>query len=168
MSGHYYCPQCGNAALVTFDDKLYGCSRCGYTYFHNTAAAASAIIWHGTEVAWITRARDPGEGLLDLPGGFVDGSESLEQAVVREAFEEIGVALDTPRYLFSVPNRYDFHNITYCTVDAFFAFEITQRPAFEPNEEASALTWLEPRAVDPGRLAFHSARVALERLRESA
>lgn len=164
MSGHYYCPQCGNAALVTFDDKLFGCSRCGYTYFHNTAAAASAVIWQAGRIALITRARPPGEGLLDLPGGFVDGDESLEDAVLREVEEEIGLVLTAPRFLFSVPNRYSFHNINYKTVDAFFGFEIAHTPAFEPNDEAAALSWIAPADVSRDALAFHSARVALDRL----
>lgn len=168
MTAQYFCPRCGVAALDTVDNKLYGCTQCGYTYFHNTAAAVAAVIRHGREIAFITRASDPGGGLLDLPGGFVEGDESLEAAVIREVWEEIGVDLRLPRYLFSIPNRYEYHTIRYRTVDVFFAFDIDERPAFVPNEEASALHWLRLEEVDPKEVAFESVRAALRRLGNTA
>ncbi len=164
MQAQYYCPRCGLAALDTVDNKLYGCTQCGYTYFHNTAAAVAAVIHHGPEIALITRANEPGGGLLDLPGGFVEGDESLEAAVIREVYEEIGVDLRLPRYLFSIPNRYEYHTIRYRTVDVFFAFTVDERPEFVANEEASALHWMRPEDVDLKQVAFESVRAALRRL----
>jgi ADP-ribose pyrophosphatase YjhB (NUDIX family) len=168
MTAQYFCPRCGVAALDTVDNKLYGCTQCGYTYFHNTAAAVAAVIGHGREIALITRANEPGGGLLDLPGGFVEGDESLEAAIIREVREEIGMELSRPRYLFSIPNRYEYHTIRYRTVDVFFAFDVRERPPFTPNEEASALHWLRPTDVDPRAVAFESVRAALRRLNEAA
>ena len=164
MQAQYYCPRCGLAALDTVDNKLYGCTQCGYTYFHNTAAAVAAVIYHGAEIALITRANEPGGGLLDLPGGFVEGDESLEAAVIREVYEEIGVDLRLPRYLFSIPNRYEYHTIRYRTVDVFFAFTVDERPEFVVNDEASALHWMRPEDVDLNQVAFESVRAALRRL----
>ncbi len=164
MQAQYYCPRCGLAALDTVDNKLYGCTQCGYTYFHNTAAAVAAVIYHGAEIALITRANEPGGGLLDLPGGFVEGDESLEAAVIREVYEEIGVDLRLPRYLFSIPNRYEYHTIRYRTVDVFFALTVDERPEFVVNDEASALHWMRPEDVDLKQVAFESVRAALRRL----
>ena len=165
-TAQYYCPRCGLAALDTVDNKLYGCTSCGYTYFHNTAAAVAAVIYHEGKVALITRANEPGQGLLDLPGGFVEGDESLETAVVREVFEEIGLGLRQPRYLFSMPNRYEFHTIRYRTVDVFFAFDIDDVAPFVANEEAAALHWMRIEDIDLGQVAFESVRAAIRRLRQ--
>jgi len=164
MASPYYCPRCGLAALDTVDNKLYGCTDCGYTYFHNTAAAVAAVISRGNKIALITRANEPGQGLLDLPGGFVEGDESLEAAVVREVQEEIGFDLRDPRYLFSIPNRYEYHTIRYRTVDVFFAFDVDEVPPFTPNDEAAALHWLRVADIDPQQVAFESVRAALRRL----
>ena len=164
MAATYYCPRCGLAALDTVDNKLYGCTDCGYTYFHNTAAAVAAVIYRGNEIALITRANEPGQGLLDLPGGFVEGDESLETAVVREVQEEIGLALHDPRYLFSMPNRYEYHTIRYRTVDVFFAFDVDDITPFVANEEAAALHWMRLEDIDLTRVAFESVRAALRRL----
>jgi len=164
MNPSLFCPSCGNAALVNFDHKIFGCTRCGYTYYHNTAVGVAAVIAWAGRVAWITRASAPGAGLLDLPGGFVEGDESLEDAVIREAREEIGIELVAPRYLFSLPNRYRHHDIEYRTVDVFFGTEVSAPPAFTPNEEAAALAWLRLDEVAPEAIAFESVRVAVARL----
>lgn len=164
LARRYYCPSCGNAALETLDHKLYGCSECGHTYFHNTAVAVSAVIEHAGAVAWITRAQEPGAGLLDLPGGFVERDESLEAALVRETREEVGFEPQGLGYLFSIPNRYLFHGVRYSTVDVFFSCSVPHRVPFVPNDEASALEWLALSAVEPSRIAFESTRLALGRL----
>lgn len=166
MAATYYCPRCGLAALDTVDNKLYGCTSCGYTYFHNTAAAVAAVISRAGQIALITRANEPGQGLLDLPGGFVEGDESLEAAVIREVREEIGFELRDPRYLFSIPNHYEYHTIRYRTVDVFFAFDVAEILPFTPNEEAAALHWMHVADVDPQQVAFESVRAALRRLDE--
>ena len=60
--------------------------------------AVDAIITDGRAVVVITRSNEPGKGKAALPGGFIDpkqgdGVENAIQAAVREAMEEVGVAL---------------------------------------------------------------------------
>jgi ADP-ribose pyrophosphatase YjhB (NUDIX family) len=122
------------------------------------------VIEHEGRIAWITRAREPGAGLLDLPGGFVERDESLEEAVLRETREETGFTPCEPRYLFSIPNRYIFHGVRYSTVDVFFGCRLLDLGHFVPNDEASNLEWMRPESVDLGRIAFESTRLALAKL----
>jgi len=106
---------------------------------------------------------DPGKGLLDFPGGFVDPGESVETAVLRELHEELGLSLtqDGLRYLFSFANTYLYKQISYDTCDLFFQAELP--PGLNPvaADEVADLAWLDPAAVDPQRLAFASARLTL-------
>jgi hypothetical protein len=73
--------------------------------------AADAILLDDCgQAILITRLHNPGIGKLALPGGFIDGGESAEQAARREAVEETGISaqlLATPRTLAVLPRLYD-------------------------------------------------------------
>ncbi len=57
-------------------------------------AAVGAIIWKGTEVLMIRRAKPPRENEWSIPGGAQHLGEPLETALHREAMEETGVTIE--------------------------------------------------------------------------
>lgn len=159
-----HCARCGLAAAFGAESRRVSCPHCGFELFLNVASAVSAVLRHQGQVLWLRRAKAPGLGLLDLPGGFVDPDEDLEVAIARELQEELGLKVGAGRYLFSAPNRYDYGGVTYRTLDAYFEFELAALPAVTLNDEAQALMWLPPLEVTPAMLAFDSLRAALPRL----
>jgi len=161
-----YCAACGATGILVTAGRRLDCASCGFEFYQNVATAVSAVLRYQGEVAWLVRAREPGRGLLDLPGGFVDPDEALEAALSRELREELGLEVGPGRYLFSAPNHYPYAGIEYCTVDAYFAFELGVRPQVSLNDEAQALRWLSPGAVRPEMLAFDSLRAALPQLQQ--
>jgi 8-oxo-dGTP diphosphatase len=56
--------------------------------------AVSAAIIRDGHVLVVRRARAPAAGLFTLPGGVVECGETLVEAVVREAREETGIAIE--------------------------------------------------------------------------
>lgn len=58
------------------------------------AVTADGVLFDGDRVLLIRRGNPPDRGRLALPGGFVEGHESVEQAVVREVREETGLATE--------------------------------------------------------------------------
>ena len=68
------------------------------------------------------RSRNPAKGTLDLPGGFVDFGENAETSAVREVKEEtnLDIQSDQLKYLFSLPNSYEYSNFIVSTMDMFF------------------------------------------------
>lgn len=159
-----FCPRCGADGLSSEDGRRHHCAQCGFVYFHNLAAAVCVILRRGDELALVVRGQEPGKGLLDLPGGFVDPGENLEAAAVREVREELGAAIDRPRYLFSVPNLYRYRDVNYRTLDAMFELWIEDLPPVVPNAEIAALHWRPLASIKPEELAFDSVRVTLGRL----
>lgn len=115
-----FCPRCGKTDIEVYKTKAMRCTECGYIYFHNALAAVGGIIEMDGGILLTVRAQDPGKGMFDLPGGFVDYDESLEAALLREIDEEIGIEVGIREYLGSFPNRYVFKRVEYFTCDAFF------------------------------------------------
>ena len=82
-----HCPKCGSLSFDFDGEKVYNCNKCQYQFFFNAASAVGAIIINEGRLLTGVRALDPAKGLLDLPGGFVDPGESLEEALLRELQE---------------------------------------------------------------------------------
>ena len=61
---------------------------------HRTVVDAHVIMVRGGRVLLSRRRGSFGDGLWHLPSGKVDAGESLVQAAVREAWEEVGVRID--------------------------------------------------------------------------
>ena len=65
-------------------NKRWVCRACAFRYYHNVAAAVAVVLRVEEAILLTERARDPQQGFLDFPGGFVDPEETLEDAAVRE------------------------------------------------------------------------------------
>ena len=70
--------------------------------------AVDAVIQYvGDSVVLIRRKYPPFKGELALPGGFVNVGEIVEQACIREAYEETNIKVKINKLIgvFSAPNR---------------------------------------------------------------
>ncbi|MHC5060247.1 MAG: NUDIX hydrolase [Planctomycetota bacterium] len=104
-----YCPRCGGDKLAAATVKSFECPDCGFGFFLNTAAAVGALITDGQGRLLVTvRKAEPAKGTWDLPGGFTDPGESVEETVRREIKEELGLDIISMRYFCSFPNIYEF------------------------------------------------------------
>ncbi len=120
-----YCPQCGTETFEDHGERAKRCTGCGLTYFHNVASAVACFVRDGSgRYLFVRRANDPGRGTLDLPGGFVDPLETVEQAVAREILEETGLVAGCIAYVISRPNIYPFSGINIYTSDLVFLVEV--------------------------------------------
>ncbi len=121
----HFCPKCGSKAFEINDGRSKRCAKCGFTYYQNTAASTVAVIVDAEgRLVCVRRAKEPAKGTLDLPGGFAEFDESLEEGLLREVKEEIGAEVEIEKYLFSIPNTYRFSAFEVKTLDAFFLCRI--------------------------------------------
>jgi len=107
------------------------------------------------------RKHDPGRGMLDLPGGFVNAGETAEEAVRREIREEVGIAIPEMRYLYSFPNRYPFRGMIYDTLDLIFLVHFDQPPEVKAADDLEEVMWVARDDVELDRIAFDSLRKAV-------
>ena len=104
-------------------------------------------------VVLIRRGSGPFGGQWALPGGFVEVGETVEQAAVREAAEETGLAVELARLVgvYSDPDRDPRgHNVSVAFLARVLSGELAAAT------DASEASVLDPRLVD---LAFDHRRI---------
>lgn len=149
-----FCPVCGSPKFEVHDARAKRCCDCGFTLYHNASAATAAFVRNARgELLVCRRAFEPARGTLDLPGGFVEPGESIEDGCRREVREETGAEVASLRYLFSIPNTYRFSGYEVHTADAFFEAEVPCDATLVAADDVAALEWkplAEVRAEDFG------------------
>ena len=101
LSQFKYCPKCGSAHFEVHNEKSKQCADCGFVYYFNPSSATVALILNERdELLVCRRAKEPAKGTLDLPGGFIDMTETGEEGVAREVREETGMKVAKAEYLF--------------------------------------------------------------------
>jgi ADP-ribose pyrophosphatase YjhB (NUDIX family) len=161
LTSFKYCPRCAENALEPFLVNGLKCRKCGFIYFHNTASAVAAIIEYDNGIILAKRAFEPAKGLYDLPGGFVDRKESLEDALRREIMEELSLEISSMSYLGSFSNLYRYEDVSYYTADAVFVCKPSPGMVPKPSEELAEITVISVDKIDLECIAFESAKRAL-------
>lgn len=105
----------------------------------------------------LIKRKNPPHGYA-LPGGFVDEGESLQEAALREAMEETGVAVDIYHMLhtYSAPGR----DPRMHTISAVFVGRTTGKP--EAGDDAEEVFWVDPTNLPP--MAFDHADIVADYL----
>lgn len=157
-----YCPVCGSKHFDVQDDKSKKCDNCGFEYYLNPSAATVAIILNDREeLLVLTRKIAPAKGTLDLPGGFVDIGETVEQGVVREVKEETGLDVTHAKFLFSQPNVYMYAGFEVRTADCFFFCQVKDVSVVKALDDAAAYQWISVHDIHTELFGLRSIRQGL-------
>ncbi len=164
-----YCPQCGSRHFEVNDEKSKKCDNCGFEYYLNPSASNVAFILNDQQqLLVLTRKKDPGKGTLDLPGGFVDIGETIEESVVREVKEETGLKVTALKYLFSHPNVYVYSGFEVKTADSFFLCQVEDTSQVVAGDDAAAYCWIALQDIRIELFGLRSIRQGLYDFIEAA
>jgi NAD+ diphosphatase len=99
---HQFCGRCGTLTEYAPGERAKRCPACSLLSFPRLSPAIIVLVERGDEVLLARGVGFPG-AMYSTLAGFVEPGESLEEAVHREIFEEVGISLTDLRYFGSQP-----------------------------------------------------------------
>ena len=149
---HRFCGVCGNANRLLSAGHRLVCSNeeCARQSFPRIDPAIIVLVTHG-DACLLGRSPNWPPRRFSTLAGFVEPGESLEDAVVREVFEEAHVQLSAIRYVSSQP--WPFPASSMC---GFYAEAVSRECAV--SDEIEELLWFN---VDELTAAVNSGEVLL-------
>ena len=134
-----------------------------YTYQYPRAAlTVDAIVFtqknNETYVLLIQRGHEPFKGKWALPGGFVNMDETLEEACIRELFEETGLEMAAMKQF----KAYDaiHRDPRHRTISVVFSAETNDKKEVSGGDDAARADWFP--VTDLPQLAFDHAQILSE------
>ena len=161
MTFFKFCPSCASTHFEFPENRKFFCHDCGFTYYHNIAAAVAIVFTFEDKVLFTVRNVDPDKGKWDLPGGFIDPNETAEVAACREIKEELGIEISNSdlKYITTSPNNYLYKNVPYRTMDIFYECQLTSDVIkIEAEDEIQELIWVKRSEIDLNQIGFISIR----------
>jgi len=99
---HRYCGRCGTPTEARPDERVRACPACRLSVYPRLSPAVMALVRRGSEVLLARSPHFP-PGMYSALAGFVEPGETLEQCVLREVEEEVGLRVSQIRYFASQP-----------------------------------------------------------------
>ena len=161
-----FCPACGSPEFKIDTFKSKKCENCKFNYYYNSAGAVPVIIKDKDDnYLFVKRKYDPLKGTLDLPGGFIDFGETAENCAVREVKEETGIDIEEKnlKFLFSVPNYYNYSNFIVTSIDIYFEATIDSFKNAIANDDAQELVILKKNEIDISKIGFEGIKKGVKK-----
>ena len=157
-----HCPACGSDKFSQNNIKSKRCESCGFVFYMNPSAAVACFILNTSgQLLVCRRGKNPEKGTLDLPGGFVDDNETAEEAVKREIGEELQATVIESKYLFSLPNRYEYSGLLIPTLDMFFACKLDDTNNLHASDDVADCFFVSRDELDPELFGLKSIKKAI-------
>jgi ADP-ribose pyrophosphatase YjhB (NUDIX family) len=154
-----YCTRCGSALVFGTvpgeDRERLACGECGHVVYVNPRLVVTTLpITEAGEIVLIRRGIEPGKGSWAQPGGFLEVDETVNQAAVRETWEETGLLVE-PGEIVGLYTRLEASVVTIA-----FEARIVGGTA-GPTPEASEVAAFAPEHIPWSGIVFKTTMWAL-------
>ena len=146
---HLFCGQCGTPLRTKTTERAKECPICGQLHFPRLAPAIIVLVERGRELL-LARSRHFLPGMYSVLAGFVEPGESLEEAVVREVNEEVGVDIKDIQYFGSQPWPFP-HSLMVGFTATYAGGEITLE---DPEIEDAGWFTVDNLPTIPGKISI--------------
>jgi NAD+ diphosphatase len=94
---HRFCGVCGSPMALLSGERCFKCPQCGHAAYPRISPAMMVLVRKGDAVLLAQHAQYAVQRFVPL-AGFLEAGESIEEAVHREVFEEVGLRVHNLRY----------------------------------------------------------------------
>jgi ADP-ribose pyrophosphatase YjhB (NUDIX family) len=154
-----FCSRCGTqlefGAIDGEDRERLACPSCGHIAYVNPRLVVTVFpITEAGQLVLIRRGIEPGKGWWAQPGGFLEVDETVNQAAIRETWEETGLLVE-PGEIIGLYTRLEAAVVT-------IAFEARIVGGLAtPTREATEIKAFAPEDIPWSGIAFSTTTWAL-------
>ena len=142
---HRFCGACGSGTALAGGERCFKCVNCGHMAYPRISPAMMVLIRKGDAVLLALHTQSAVQRFVPL-AGFLEAGETIEEAVHREVFEEVGLRVQNLRYFGS--QSWPF---PHSLMIAFTADYLDGEIKTDPNEILEA-RWFGPLDEWPERV----------------
>lgn len=155
ITAHFtYCPRC-KERLGEKENNLVICKNCDLHFYVSPAPTTGAVLINKKgEILLVKRSVNPGKNLWDIPGGFVDLNENLEESLNRELKEELGIEPRELKYLASTVDTYMYRDIFQQTLGTIFEGKINDDEKITPQDDVGSYEFFTKENFPIEKIAF--------------
>ena len=154
-----FCSRCGSSlqfgSVPDEERERLACAACGHIAYVNPRLVVTTLpVTDAGEIILIRRGIEPGLGAWAQPGGFLEVDETVNQAAIRETWEETGLLVE-PGEIVGLYTRLE---VTVVTI--VFEARIVGGTA-APTREATEIEAFAPESIPWREIAFKTTIWAL-------
>jgi len=160
-----FCSNCGSDALefkIPEGDHMarFVCSACATIHYSNPNMVVGCLIDQGGKIMLAKRGIDPRKGFWNLPCGYLENNETVEQGAKREVYEETGATVELLKLhtVYNLPHANQVYLI-------FTAKMLS--PEYHLTPESTEIEFFAPDDIPWDEIAFSSNSFAIKKYLEN-
>lgn len=159
---HRFCSKCGKAIKRSEKERMLYCESCGFQVYP-TISPCVIVAVHNDDSLLLTKYAGRAYTNYALIAGFAEIGESLEQTVIREVKEEVGLKVKNLKFYKSQPWPF-----TDTLLAGFYAELDGDDTITLQEEELSLGIWLKREDIPPANLNISLTSEMMEAFRNKA
>lgn len=155
-----HCILCGGL-LAFAKGNAFSCTSCSYHTYINPFPTNGVIIENKNgEILLVRRAFAPFKGWWDVPGGFIQPSESIERSIKREVKEELNITVSPKKLIGIYTDTYLFEGVINYTLCIIMTADFVDG-VITAADDASEWKFFSKTKLPFKRIAFKGVRQGL-------